>query len=473
MKKTLKYVATLTVFGVILVGCKSFTKGYSTSPYGATSAPAPQLFTGSEGAFDEFMEGFPSQVSSLWAQGATGTDRQFQGYYNYNTSAQDYANDWGTAYTNVLYNLRLTQEEAAANGQKNLEGAAKILEGIQMGTVTALWGDVPYSQAAEPSVTTTPKYDAQATVYAAVQATLDTGIALLNANKAKLPADVFSSASDPNVWLAAGYTAKARYEMQAARADGYTTAELNNVIAWAKLGIIATDGSQDLMFLHTGGVYNGDMNLWYSFGVYDRSGYVGASKSFMVPMLEAYGMGSQMNFYFDTTGGGQDLNYNDGAGFGATTAFPIFRASEANLLIAEAYARLGGAANLANALTYLNDAMTYNNNAYGDTTAAYASGDAAVSTQSAMLQTIWNEEYMALFPEVEAFDFVRRVDYQVIYTSGTSTVKLTPTNGTQFPQRFFYPTSEVTANPHTPVQGASALFAKTPANSVSDPKLSQ
>ena len=53
-----------------------------------------------------------------------------------------------TAYTNVLYNLRLTEQEAAANGQKNLEGAAKILEGIQMGTVTALWGDVPYSQAA-------------------------------------------------------------------------------------------------------------------------------------------------------------------------------------------------------------------------------------------------------------------------------------------------------------------------------------
>ncbi|OYV56868.1 MAG: hypothetical protein B7X00_00080, partial [Legionella sp. 21-45-4] len=93
MKKTLKYVAILALFGVVLVGCKSFTKGYSTSPYGATSSPDPQLFAGSQGAFDEFMEGFPSQISSLWAQAATGSSRQFQGYFTYQTSAQDYAND--------------------------------------------------------------------------------------------------------------------------------------------------------------------------------------------------------------------------------------------------------------------------------------------------------------------------------------------------------------------------------------------
>ncbi len=469
MKKTLKYVAILALFGVVLVGCKSFTKGYSTSPYGATSAPAPQLFAGSQGSFDEFMEGFPSQISSLWAQAATGSSRQFQGYYSYQTSAQDYANDWATAYNNVVYNLRLTEQEAAANGQKNLEGAAKILEGIQMGTITALWGDVPYSQAAEPSVTTTPKFDAQATVYAEVQATLDTGIALLNSNKAKLQADIFSSNGDPNIWIAAAYTAKARYEMQAARADHYSTADLNNVIAWAKQGIIATNGSQDMMFLHTTGTYNGDMNLWYSFGVYDRSGYIDASKSFAIPMLEAYGMGKQMNYYFDTSASPVDLNYNTGA-FTGTTPFPIFRASEGNLLIAEAYAREN---DLANALTYLNVAITYNNNTYGDSTAAYAAADPAVATQGAMLQSIFNEEYMSLFPEVELFNFVRRVDYQIIYTSGTNTVKLTPTNGTQFPQRFFYPTNELTANPNTPVQTSAALYSKTPVNSVADAALSQ
>ncbi len=468
MKKFLESVAVLAVFGVVLVGCKSFTKGYSTDPYGATSAPAPQLFAGSQGAFDEFMEGFPSQISSLWGQAATGSSRQFQGYYTYQTSAQDYANDWATAYTNVLYNLRLTQQEAAAAGQENLEGAAKILEGMQMGTVAALWGDVPYSQAAEPSVTQTPKFDAQATVYSEVQATLDTGIAMLTANNAKLQADIFSSAGDPAEWIAAGYTAKAVYEMQAARADQYSAADLNNVITWAKKGIIATDGSQDMMFEHATGTYNGDMNLWYSFGVYDRSGYIDASKSFMIPMLEAYGMSNQMNYYFDTSASPVDLNY--AKGFSATSEFPIYRASQTNLIIAEAYCREN---DLANALTYLNDAITYNNNTFGDSTAMYAGTDAAVATQSAMLQTIFNEEYMSLFPQVALVNFLRRIDYQVTYTAGGNTVKLAPTNGSQFPQRFFYPTNEITANPNTPAQGKSDLFNPTPVNSVKDAMLSQ
>ena len=163
-----------------------------------------------------------------------------------------------------------------------------------------------------------------------------------------------------------------------------------------------------------------------------------------------------------------DLNYNTGA-FTATTPFPIFRASEGNLLLAEAYAREN---DLANARTYLNAAITYNNTVYGDSTAAYAAADPAVATQSAMLQTIFNEEYMSLFPEVELLNFVRRVDYQIVYTSGSNTVKLTPTNGTQFPQRFFYPTNEVTANPNTPVQTSATLFVKTTVNSVADPMLS-
>ena len=466
MKKSLTYVAVLAFFGVALVGCTSFTKGYSTNPYGATSAPAPQLFAGSEGTFDEFMEGFPSQMASMWGQAATGSSRQFQGYYNYQTSAQDYANDWANAYNSVIYNLRLCQQEAAANGQKNLEGAAKILEGIQIGNITALWGAVPYSQAAEPKVTTTPKFDPQIQVYSEVQATLDTGIALLTANDANLSDDIFSSGGSAKEWLEAAYTAKAQFEMQMARYDKYSTADLDNVIAWAQKGITATDGSEDLTFLHTTGTYNGDMNLWYSFGVYDRSGYIDASKSFMIPMLEAYGDSAQLNYYFDTSASPVDLNYSKG--FSATAQFPIFRASETNLLIAEAYAREG---KLSSAVTYLNNAITYNNNAFGDSTATYAGTEAAVATQPALLQTIWNEEYMSLFPQVELFNFLRRINYQIVYTSGSQTVKLTPTHGADFPQRFFYPTNELTANPNTPAQTSADLFKKTTVNSVADPAL--
>ncbi len=212
------------------------------------------------------------------------------------------------------------------------------------------------------------------------------------------------------------------------------------------------------MFLHTGGVAHGDMNLWYSFGNLDRPGDVSAASSFLVPMLEAYNMGQQLTFYFDTSA--SDLNYS--SGFSSTASFPIFRASEANLLIAEAYAREG---NLGSALTYLNNAIQYNDNMYSDSVAAYAPADPAVSTQSAMLQTIFNEEYMSLFPEIEAFTFLRRVDYDIKYTTNGTTVQLTPTTGKEFPQRLLYPSTEVEANPNTPPQTVSDLFKATSVNS--------
>ena len=183
-------------------------------------------------------------------------------------------------------------------------------------------------------------------------------------------------------------------------------------------------------------------------------------------MLEAYGDSAQLNYYFDTSASPVDLNYSKG--FSATAQFPIFRASETNLLIAEAYAREG---KLSSAVTYLNNAITYNNNAFGDSTATYAGTEAAVATQPALLQTIWNEEYMSLFPQVELFNFLRRINYQIVYTSGSQTVKLTPTHGADFPQRFFYPTNELTANPNTPAQTSGDLFKKTTVNSVADPAL--
>ena len=467
MKKNSKYylviIAILSI-AAFISGCKSFTKGYDTDPLAPVSAQSSRNFSGAQGAFDEFMEGFPSQDAAMWTQQATGTDRQFTGYYNYTTSAQDFANDWNTAYADVLHNLRLVQSGASEVGQPNLDAAAKILEGIEMGTVTALWGDVPYSQTIQGLDNLTPKFDSQLDVYSAVQTVLDAGITELSANMATLPADIFSSNGNPDTWLKAAHTAKARYLMHVARYDSYSGTDLDKVISEANQGILATDGSEDIMFPHTGGVYNGDMNLWYSFLEYDRSGYFGATGNFAWPMMKAMALdgktddSGRMAYYF--TADGQDLN-TDGA-YSATSPYPFFRASETHILLAEAYAREG---NTSSAIAELNSARQYNNNVFGDNSQDYVATDPAVSGAN-LLQTILNEEYLSLMHQIEAFNFARRVNYQIQYTDSTgATVKLTPTNGSQFPQRFYYPTSEITANPNTPVQATSDLFKPTTVNS--------
>ncbi len=468
MKKNSEYVVIITAltFSILLAACKSFTNGYDVSPIAPSNSPATKLFSGSQGAFNTFMEGFPSMDAALWTQQATGSDRQFQAYYSYTTSAQDFQSDWAIAYSNVLMNLRLVESEASDEGQPNLVGAAKILEGIEMGTVTALWSDVPYSQAVQPQTTLTPKFDAQLTVYNEVQTTLDDGISLLSANASTLPVDIFSSAGNPSIWLAAAHTAKARYYMHVARHDNYSSADLQKVISEAQQGILATDGSQDFMFLHTGGVWNGDMNLWNSFLVTDRSGYISANNNFAVPMMKALALdgktddSGRLSYYF--TPDGQDLNTSSGGAYSATSPYPIVRASETHLLLAEAYTRLG---QTGSAITELNNARRYNNNVFNDNSADYVASDPAVNSSANLLQSIFDEEYLSLMHQVEVFNFARRINYQIQYTDSTGTViKLTPSNGTQFPQRFFYPTNEITANPNTPVQSASDLFKATTVN---------
>lgn len=467
MKKISRYAIAVMVLTALIAGCKSFTKGYDTNPIASTAAPATTIFPGAQASFDLFMEGFSSQLSALWAQEATGTSSQYLGYYGYTTSSQDYANDWGIAYNNALYNLRLTEQAAQTGGQINLEGAAKIVEGIQMGTIADLWGDVPYSQALQPAVYPHPKYDVQQKVYTEVQATLDSGIAELTANNAPLPADVFSSAGVPSVWLAAAHTAKARFLMHVARAGGYAAnaAILAQVITQCGQGILKTDGSQDFMFLHTNGVWNGDMNLWSSFLQVDRGGYMDASATFVIPLMKAARLdgktnyGGRLAYYFSSTQ--TDFNYTNGA-YAATASFPIFRASETHLLWAEAAARTG---DQATAIAQLNLAREYNNAVFSDGSQDYTATDPSVSTSAALLQTILNEEYVSLMSQIEVFNLVRRVDYQIQYADSTgATQKLTPIQGAQFPQRLFYPISEVNSNPNTPTQSTAALFTKTWAN---------
>ncbi|MEW6701616.1 MAG: SusD/RagB family nutrient-binding outer membrane lipoprotein [Bacteroidota bacterium] len=462
----------LTVLGLIAVvfvssfsGCESFTEGYKENPLAPTTAPADKTFIGAETAFMVFMEGFPSQLASIWAQQIYGAERQFGGYQGYTVTAQDFQADWFLAYSGALTNLRITQNKATADGGKgNLVGAAKILEGITMGTVASLWGDVPYSQADQFNVTSQPKYDNQIEVYNAVLKVLNDGITDFSGAMRKLDQDALSYNGDPARWVKAARTARARYLMQLARSQNYSSAALNLVIQEAQQGILATNGSEDLKILHATGTYQGDMNSWYSFQVFDRSGYISADQTFVYPMMKELSLdgktdeSGRMTYYF--TADGKNLNTTSGA-YTASSPYPVIRASETYLLMAEAYARLG---DNANAIANLNKAREYNNNVYGNKSKNFDALDFLLSGK--LLQTILNEEYLSLMHQIEVFNFLRRIDFKISYTnSQNAVVSLKPSPGnTQFPQRFLYSSDEFTSNPNMPRQSSADLFAPTRVN---------
>src|SRR5206468_451097 len=121
-----------------------------------------------------------------------------------------------------LYGLRNIQAAATATGDQFLLGIAKVWEGLAMGTATSVWGDLPYSEAVDPAISL-PKLDTQESIYAAVQARLDEGIAALQAaaatatgNCVPLEGDlIYCPAAVPKAtemqrWIRAAYTLKAR-----------------------------------------------------------------------------------------------------------------------------------------------------------------------------------------------------------------------------------------------------------------------
>lgn len=461
MKKFLNILLPILII-VGLAGCNSFTGGINNNPNNATSATAEKYSIGAQTAADLFFEGFPDQLATMICRQTNGAARQFSGYENYqNLNGQAFSDDWGTVYQGALNNLKIAENEARKDGNKNLVAVDHVIEGLTMGTVASLWGDVPYKDAVQPNMTLTPHYDHQLDVFTEVQDTLSNAITQLEANAGKSLAsgvDVWSYGGDLTMWAKAANTLKARYLMLVAAHNGYKQADLQAVIAAAQKGLSATDGSEDLSIPH-GTVQHGNQNLWYSFLVVDRASYMDASKNnayilMTDPARENAKTDDSLRAAYFYTPGGQDLNTTDGA-FTASSSFTLVRASESYLLMAEAYERMGDDTN---ALINLNMARQYDHNVYGGTYSDLTVADflvGGVYANSSIMQQILDEEYLSHLMQIDVFNFCRRVKFKVTDLS-------LPTGKTQFIQRYMYPQSEISANPNTPTETATDLFKALP-----------
>jgi len=188
-----------------------------------------------------------------------------------------------------------------------------------------------------------------------------------------------------------------------------------------------------------------------------------ALKCFAVKMLGARGAAESGRFNYYFTADSNDLKTTGTAAYAVNAYFPVIRASETLLLLAEAYARKG---DFTNAVNYLNQARTYVNNIFGTTLSTNLTPADFGNDQNQVLQAIYNETYLALMHQVEVFNFLRRIDFQIQYTDPATNqvVRLTPKRGTQFPQRLYYPQSEISTNPNVPKQTTEDLYAKTRVN---------
>lgn len=372
------------------------------------------------------------------------------------TSSTTYNNTWGTIYSN-LYNLKdIIQKcspEGSEEGNFHTLGIAQILTAYNLGVLTDVMGDVPWSEALQPGIIFTPKLDSQESIYTELFKFLDEGIANLEKETA------FGSLGNQDViykgdaakWIKMAYGLKARHTMRLS----LKSPDYANVIAYANKSFeSATEQAQFS--------YNGTTSKspFYSF-LQDRD-YLGASTSLHKKLTDRDDPRDDV-FFEPYPGTGDDLLFaTSGSNDQAQGKYSISAISdieaptyllsyhEIEFLKAEAYARLD---QLDNAKAALKKAITA---AFGKVNIGLSAAiadtyftdkvESKLNTKNNALKEIMVQKYLAFYEEeaVEAYNDYRRLmamgeeDFIILDNPFNSSNK--------FPLRFTYGAGDVTTN---------------------------
>lgn len=423
-------------------GCE-FINPTEVNPNAVPTAAVDQLFTGIQVNTFYFAESQIARIASIWMQQMAGTDRQFAILDTYRLNEEDADGEFSAIYTGGgLVDLKEAIAQAEAADRRAYAGILKIHEAYLVGMGASMFGDIPYSEAADPGIEA-PALDTQAEVYAAVQSLLDEAIADLGAGGIGPGAVDLNFAGSTARWTAVAHTLKARFHMHWAEVNGNSGYQA--ALAEAQQGIATSAGSWRA--IHSSAAT--ENNLWYQF-MRDRSGYISAG-DYLVPLMVAEG-DARLPFYFSeaSTGGyvSRDSELSH-AGYGAPDFdLPIVSCAENAYIQAEAAFKLGSEAN---ARTAAKAGLTCQEAMWGVNLASLK-GALDAKSGTPLLVEIMKQKYQALFLDMESWNDYKR----------TCLPALTQRPG-GMPGRLLYGQAERQSNPNVPVP------AQQPARNANDP----
>jgi hypothetical protein len=488
-------IAILALLVLGFTACEQYVDSIEkVDPTAPTDATLAQVLTSTQVGYIGFVEGDMARLAGIFTDQMTGADRQYTVYETYGLTAQDFDAPWGNVYATVLKGCKIVQRKAQENGLDVPFAIAQIMEAHTIGMAASLWGDIPYSEAINVEEFPNPSYDTQASVYAAAQSLLDDAIATLSGSPVGNNAgDIFGFSNAQ--WVAVANTLKAKFHLH--------NGNYAQALAAAANGI--TDASGDLMAPH-GTAYTQNFNIWYSFLVYDRAGYMTAADALAPRLLDdgswfdgsAYRGNAKTDesarflwYYmpYEIYGAGYEPNYlsvydwGSGDGFfGTETDYPLVTYAENQLIIAECELRVNG---FAAGLTALNNYRAYlasgawepatSENAlfYGFVPQydAYVDADFQnggmenadnIAQADALYREIIEEKYISMIGTLEVFNDMRRDGFGGF--SGDKNWEIlgvTPNAGSTIPQRYLIPQVEINSNSNVPAS-RGGLFDPLP-----------
>lgn len=436
--------------------CSDFLQGpgLTENPNNPTTATPQQQFIAMQSNMATRLEGQLARCAGVFVQQIIGSNNQQLSYCTqYGVGELDITGHMAGFYTGGgLVAMRAVQ----ASGDPLLAGMAKIWEGLAFGTATSVWGDLPYSEANNPAILT-PRLDSQQSIYTAVQARLDEGIAALQGAATAgncEPVDlIYCAAVGPRAtqiqrWIRAAYTLKARFHLHLVERNGNAAYLLALAAAQNGISELPTTAAQamhgqapgDFRMFH-GSIQDFDANIWAEF-LLARADLVAGDA--LVQILKAR-TDPRLAAYFTANAAGQFVGSNQNnlpvpaGGSNVPSVInttvrrvftfrqPIVTWAENELILAEARFRTG-------------DSTTAVGNVNAVRTAVGMPALAGVSFTDVML-----EKYIAMFQNVDVWSDFKRTCIPLVTPFGAATEVL---------GRMPYGSAERTANPNVPLPSA-------------------
>jgi hypothetical protein len=126
--------------------------------------------------------------------------------------ATTFNNEWNATYSNLM-NLTQMIEKCSEGGpdagKDDLLGMAQLLAALNWGLLTDLHGDIPFSDCFTGALA--PKIDSQESIYAAILAMIDEGIANCSMGGSNGSKQDIIYGGNTEKWVALGHALKARY----------------------------------------------------------------------------------------------------------------------------------------------------------------------------------------------------------------------------------------------------------------------
>lgn len=454
--KKIKYISIFLLLAIGVAGC-NFYEGKNVDPDAPTAVNPDGLLKGIQLANNLVQLGQTQRILGMWTGQYRGVQLLYLSLHEYNISAVESNEAWNLTYQSVVKQSRIMRE--GLKDDPFYQGVGKIMEAHALGSLTAMYGDVPFAEIALDEKFPNPKFDSQKAVYAGIQTLLDEAIIdLKKLTGSRIIANDLLLRGDYAKWIEVAYTLKGRYFMETKEYEKAYTASLTGI----------SSGANSLKFIPPGTAI-GDGNLM-NMMIANRGGYFSTGTTYLTRLLSANVATTRNNA---KTNEDARSKYYTIQGTSSTTErgvaaqkapMPLVVFEENLLNLAESGLRTKG---IAEGLLQINKLRAYLNvrgNGFVPLAATdvvrydpYVAADFLVggienksnSTQErALLREIIEERYVSLYGQILPFN-----DFRRLAKSDADVRPPIPFNTpitTKHPERLIYAQTEINANPLMP-----------------------